>query len=86
MNEGKSTINFALDHTTPETMCLSKAVYSISENVFNSTFNTENQFIDGLKKTKNDDLIILPQNKGIVPPPAAKSEFKFDIESSNNRF
>ncbi len=82
-HEGVSSINFALNSTTPETMRLSKAVYSISDTVFNSTFNTGTHFIDGLKKTKNDDLIkILPQIKTTQTVPT-QSQFKFDIESSH---
>lgn len=75
-------ISFALSHTTPETMCLSQAVFSISDSVFNSTFKTPSHFIDGLKKTKNDALIkTLPQLK--KPLSAIGSRYKFDIEHSN---
>lgn len=78
----ESIINFALDHTNPETMVFSKAVFSISDSVFNSTFNTTNGFVDGLKKTKKDELIkMLPALKKM--PGDSSSDYKFDIESSN---
>jgi oxalate decarboxylase len=62
-------------------MYLSKAVYSISDSVFSSTFNTETGFIDGLKKSKNEELIkrLPPLTK--IPTPI-KSSYKFDIEDS----
>lgn len=74
-------INFAFNHAKPQTMCLSKAMYSLSEHVFTSTFNTEASFLSGLKKTKNDDLIKTLAN-GTRPNPSNNSRFKFDIEDS----
>jgi len=82
IGETESVINFALDSTTPETMYLSKAVYSISESVFNSTFNTSSQFIEGLKKSKNEELLkTLPQLQ--KNPKEIQSKYKFDIADSN---
>jgi len=80
--ETVSEINFALSSSTPETMYLSKAVYSISDSVFNSTFNTPSQFVDGLQKSKNDELIkkLPPLKKA---PSAIGSQYKFDIEDSS---
>lgn len=80
--DSDSVINFALSSSTPETMYLSKAVFSISDTVFNSTFNTPSHFIDGLKKSKNEDLIkTLPQLKK-APSPIG-SRYKFNIEDSS---
>lgn len=82
VGEAKSTINFALNHSNPETMNLSKAVYSISDNVFNSTFNTPTHFVDELKKSKNGEFLkTLPPLKNPVKP--IKSQYKFDIEDSS---
>jgi oxalate decarboxylase len=72
-------INFALNHTNPETMYFSKAVLSISDSVFNSTFNTNAKFCDGLKQSKNADLLkILPNQKNV--PHFISNKYKFDIE------
>lgn len=75
-------INFALDNTIPDTMHLSQAVYSISDSVFNSTFKTNSGFVDGLRKSKNEELIkTLPAlNKA---PTANGSPYKFDIGDSD---
>lgn len=79
--EGESVVSFALNHAVPETMHLSKAIYSISDGVFNSTFNTQTGFVEGLKKSKNEELI-----KGLPPltkaPKPIGSQYKFDIENS----
>lgn len=81
IDETRSVINFALNNSNPETMYLSKAVYSISESVFNSTFNTSSRFIDGLEKSKNNELIkTLP--KLTYVPSAIDSQYKFAIEDS----
>lgn len=80
-DENESVISFALNHSTPETMYLTKAVYSISDSVFNSTFNTQTGFVDGLKKSKNDEVLkTLPLlTKNHIP---SASPYKFDIEES----
>ncbi|WP_068468848.1 cupin domain-containing protein [Candidatus Protochlamydia phocaeensis] len=81
IGEEESVINFTLSHSYPEMMYLSKAVHSISDSVFNSTFNTSSGFIDGLKKAKNNELIkTLPQQKSVSEDIA--SQYKFDIEDS----
>lgn len=79
--EQNSVINFALNHSSPETMHLNKALFSISDSVFDSTFNTKADFFDGLKKTKDDVFIktLPPLNK---IPTSFGSPYKFDIEES----
>lgn len=76
-----STINFALNNADPETMWLSKAVYSISDAVFNSTFESKTGFMDGFRKESDfDPLKILPavnHASGEIG-----SRYKFDIEDS----
>ena len=81
IGDSESVINFALNNTLPETMYLSRAVYSLSESVFNSTFNTPPHFIDGLKKSTNEELIktLQPLKKC---PSSTGSRYKFDIEDS----
>jgi len=75
-------INFAYNATDPEAMCLSKAIYSLSDNVFNATFNTQSGFLDGLKKSKNQELIkTLPSQKNV--PDCISSRFKFNIALSS---
>jgi len=82
MDKQESIISFALDSTNFETMHLTQAVYSISDAVFNSTFNTPSSFFDGLKKSKNNTLLkTLPQRKD-TPGPIA-NRYKFNIEDSN---
>jgi oxalate decarboxylase len=81
IDENESVIGFALNNSTPDTMYLSKAVYSISDSVFNSTFNTETGFVEGLKKSKNEELIkTLPSLTKILSP--IESSYKFNIEDS----
>lgn len=76
-----SIINFAFNNVNPEVMCLSKAIGSISNSVFNSTFNTPSNFVDGLKKSKNSNLInVLPPLKNA--PGDIASQYKFNIEGS----
>lgn len=81
LGENESVVAFALNHSTPDTMYLSKAVYSISDSVFNSTFNTQTGFVDGLKKSKNEELIKALPSPIKVPGPIG-SPYKFDIEDS----
>lgn len=78
----KSIINFALNHSMPETMYLSKAVYSISDTVFNSTFNTPPHFIKGLQKPKKSAPLktLSPINQTQHP---IESRYKFHIGNSN---
>jgi len=82
IEETPSEINFALNHSKPETMFLSKAVKSISDNVFNSTFKTNSGFIDGLKKVNHSELIkTLPETSKL--PTLNGNSYKFNIENSN---
>lgn len=81
IGEGESIINFALNHANPETMLLSKAVYSISESVFDATFTPPEGFLDGLTKNKSNEVIkALAQGKQDIK--AIASRYKFDIEYS----
>lgn len=74
-------INFALNHSKPEVMRLSNAIFSLSDSVFAATFNTPPGFLDGLKKNKNQDLI-----KNLFPSKNSNnnksSRSKFNIEGS----
>lgn len=81
IGEKECVVSFALNNASPETMYLSKSVYSISDSVFNNTFNTQKGFVDGLKKLKNEDFIktLPPLTKA---PSSTGSPYKFDIEDS----
>lgn len=82
IGDSKCVINFALNHSNPQTMHLSKALYSISDSVFNSTFGTSSGFIDGLKKNGNDEIIkTLPPLKQALSSQGSK--YKFAIEESD---
>lgn len=82
INGEKSVIQFALNDSTPETMYLSKAVLSISESVFNSTFNSPANFVEGLKQTEKEELLkTLPALTSA--PGSIQSRYKFDIEESS---
>lgn len=81
MDENESVISFALNNSSPETMYLSKAVYSISDSIFNSTFNTQTGFVEGLRKSKDEELIKTLPPLAKIPSPI-ESPYKFDIEAS----
>lgn len=81
IGDKENVINFAFNHTEPQTMCLSNAIHSLSENVFNATFNTSPGFLKELNNTKNKELIkILPAMK--KKPNFISCRFKFNIEES----
>lgn len=63
-------------------MTLSNAVYSLSDDVFTSTFNTPPGFCDGLKKSKNHDLITMMPSTTKAPSNIS-SRFKFNIADSS---
>lgn len=75
-------INFALNHSLPETMYFSKAISSISDSVFNGTFNTPPHFVDSLKKPK-DASFIKTLSALKAPIPDIGSKYKFAIEGSD---
>jgi len=77
----KNQINFALNHATPQIMNLPSAIHSLSENVFTATFNTPKGFLNGLEKSKNQELIkTLPSFK---KPDSIASRYKFNIAASS---
>lgn len=81
-NGSETLIKFAYNHNKPETMSLSKAVHSLSDNVFTATFHAPSGFFDGLKKSKKNRLIAtLPSMK--KTPHNISSRFKFNIGDSS---
>lgn len=75
-----TVIAFAFDHVQPETMCLTKAVYSLSDQVFDATFKAGPEFLKGLKKTPNQEKIktlSLPKEGDIA------SRYKFNVNDSS---
>lgn len=82
IDENDGVINFALNHTNPEVMCFSKAINSLTDSVFTATFNSRSNYIDELKKSKNNDLIkVLPKVEKFSK--SIPSEYKFNIEKSD---
>ena len=81
IHSGDSVISFALDNVSPETMCLSKAIYSISTPVFDSTFSTSSGFAEGLKKNRDETLIKTLPPLSEIPGPMG-NRYKFNIEGS----
>jgi oxalate decarboxylase len=81
MGKNACTINFALNNESPETMWLSKAILSISDNVFNSTFDTKTGFVGGLRKSSFNPFKMLPSVNSTSED--IGSRYKFDIKDSN---
>lgn len=82
IGENEAIISFALNHTKPDLMCLSKAIHSLSNEVFFATFNTPPDFLNGLKKSNKQELITtIPE--GQIPPHFISSRFKFNIAASS---
>lgn len=81
IDDKETSINFAFDNTKPQIMQLGKAIHSLSDSVFAATFNTPSNFFDGLKKSKDSELIktLLPSKES---PQCISSRFKFNIKSS----
>ncbi len=79
--ENETDIIFALDHTKPEVMYLSKSVNSLSNEVFASTFNTPPDFFEGLKKSSKQDLISTSTSMK-KPANFISNRFKFNIAAS----
>lgn len=81
IGDTEANIAFAFNNTKPEVMCLSKALFSLSDAVFTATFNTPGTFLDGLKKSKKEELIKVLSNQKNGPK-YISSRFKFNIEKS----
>ena len=81
LGDNEAVIHFAYNHTHPQWMCLSKAVFSLSDSVFASTFDSTSEYFNGLKTAKDSDLIkFLP---AINKPSGDKpSRYKFNIAAS----
>lgn len=82
IGEKENIIAFAYNHVKPEMMSLSNAVYSLSDDVFTATFNTQPSFFQGLKKVQKQDLIkTLSSLKN--GHHTISSRFKFNIGDSS---
>lgn len=79
--ERENKIIFAFSHSMPETMHLLNAVYTLSDSVFASTFNTPPSFFDGIKEAKKWDQI---SSSSLIKKPTqdSSSPFKFSIAES----
>lgn len=82
IGEGECVINFALNASIPQVMQFSKALSSLSENVFTANFKTPPDFIKTLKTSKDFEIIksFTFDKKNLPPSPNA---FKFNIAKSN---
>ncbi len=82
LGEKETTISFALSDTKPQTMCLAKAIYSLSDDVFATTFGSSSDFYEGLTKSKKQEFIkTLTSIKDA--PTCISSRFKFNIVASS---
>lgn len=79
MNDSGSEIIFALDGTQPELMQLTKASFSLSNEVFQQTLHTKPEFFEGLKKAKKDDFF---KTVSKLPSSCSSSRYKFNIAKS----
>lgn len=74
-------IKFASNHDEPEMMCLSQAIYSLSDDVCKATFDTPPEFCAGLKKVKKHELISVCKTL-MKPTQPMSNRYKFNIEKS----
>jgi oxalate decarboxylase len=81
IGQEEQEINFALSHSYPQTITLSQAVDSLSDSVFNSTFNTSPGFLNGLKNSQQAEFLIQLSTLQDVPKKMA-NRYKFAIEDS----
>lgn len=81
IGDKENIIAFAFNHSDPQTMCLSCAIHSLSESVFNATFNTTG-FLNELNKSQAQELIkvLSPLKK---TPSFISCRYKFNIEESS---
>ncbi len=76
----ESVISFAFDNNFPELMQFSKAIYSLKDTVFNTTFHSNSSFAEGLAKTKSNTVLRkLPKTSSIGKD---SSKYKFNIEGA----
>ncbi len=78
----ETNIIFAMNNTKPEVMCLSKAMYSLSDEVFKNTFNISPDFLKGLKNAKKNDLIKFVSADKTLPH-FISSRYKFNLTDSS---
>lgn len=76
-----SVIACAFNHESPETISLSGAIHSSSDSSLTSTFACSMDFIKGLKKSKNLDIIATTSQSKPTNEMLA-NRYKFDIEKS----
>lgn len=82
IGDADAVISFALNDAKPQVMCLSQAIYSLSNDVFSATFQTSASFFEGLIKDKKQEMIkTLPTLK--ESPKCISSRFKFNIAASS---
>lgn len=81
-SDKETSIIFALNHTKPEQMILSNAMFSLSDDVFKATFNIPPELLKGLKNSRKHDLIqFVPASKTL--PNFISSRYKFNLTASS---
>lgn len=76
----ETIIAFALNNTSPESLFLSSAIKSLSDEVFVATFDSKAGFVDGLKRSGNShhiQTLMSATNPGFI-----SSRYKFNIANS----
>lgn len=85
IGELQTSIAFTFNNSKPEEMTLANAVRSLSNEVFNATFNTSANFLEGLKKSKESQAIrSLPIMKRELHE--ISSRFKFNLSDSSKPY
>ena len=80
-SDQECNIIFGLDHEKPNEMSFIQAIDSLSDTVFESTFNASPDFFHGLKKSKD---LIVPMTIKEKKPSFISSRFKFNLDESTN--
>lgn len=81
MDPKETVIHFAWNNPKPQVMSLANAICSLSDDVFSSTFNTSADFLNGLKKSKKQEMITALSSTP-KSSPSTTSRYKFNIAES----
>jgi len=79
--DGETIVKFAYNHIKPETMYLSKAMNSLSDEVFTATFDTPASFYEGLKKNQKSSFVGTLSDQKKAPNNGA-NKYKFNVKDS----
>lgn len=82
ISEKEAVIIFGLSNAQPDELNVSKALRSLSDSAFASTFQTQPPFFEGLKKSKQDHQSFIHYSSKKAHSDIS-SHFKFNIKTSN---